>query len=90
MHDIKLLPCEGEVAPSAGTEGLLRLFESNGGNAAYIWPETLPSATSADTFPSQGRSYFTANFTTLRLMYKDMHPRGGAPVCGVGGVFADI
>ena len=27
-HYLKLLPCEGEVARSAETEGLLRLFES--------------------------------------------------------------
>ncbi|CAA6679921.1 Unannotated [Lentimonas sp. CC4] len=35
INSFKLLPCEGEVAPSAGSEGFSRLFKPSGQQSCF-------------------------------------------------------
>ena len=81
MHYLKLLPCEGEVAPSAGSEGFLQLFEPDGAKISLGSARNPSVSADRDTFPSQGRRYLSANFTHTKLVYKDMLLRRGVCTC---------
>ena len=68
MHYLKLLPCEGEVARSAETEGFSRLFESSWLKNAQARQRTLPSRFAIHLPLVREGVFFTVNFKPLRLM----------------------
>jgi len=75
LRSIKLLPCQGEVAPSAGTEGFFTIICAMLLHNAQARQRTLPSrfllrsssygGQVAIHLPLVGKELFTTNFTTI-------------------------